>query len=171
MEDRDYCVRKDFSSIRNKERIGVICDLIKTLWVNYRAYNIQIGLFYMTNLLEVEANKSFKEDSYDPFYWEEDKWYDFIQDLIEKSKKFPQNYISYETKDITDTMEYFAKYWLIYPDLRLKQFLNIFNDMFETRIREDALDSNFWKNLFNTEINNYNNRFKNAQKEGESNGN
>lgn len=155
MEEREICVRKDFSSIRNKERIKIICDLIKKLWINYRAYNEKIGFFYITNLLEIEADKCFKKDSYDPFYWEEDKWYDLIQELIKNSEKFPNNFMSYETKDITNTINYFTEYWLIYPDFRLKQLLNIFNDLFEIKIREDILDENFWKKLIIPEITKY----------------
>ena len=125
MEEREICVRKDFSSVRNAKRIPIICNLINELWQRYRMSDSTIGFYYITNLLEVEAQKD-----EDPFYWEEDKWYDKIQEMIKHSKNFKQNY-DLTLKDIQEMsliVSYFESYWLLHQDLRLKQILNIFDE-------------------------------------------
>ena len=85
MEEREICVRKNFSSIRDGRRIPIICNLIDELWQYYRAYDKTIGFYYMTNLLEVEAQKD-----EDPFYWEEDKFLanisEYFNDNIKKEE-------------------------------------------------------------------------------------
>lgn len=170
MSDRDYCIRRDFSSMRDIKRIDVICGLVKQLWINFRANDNKTGFFYITNLLELEADKRFKQDSYDPFYWEEDKWYDFMQELITSSKKLKQNFPLEETQEIKNTVEYFRRYWLIYPDFRFKQFLNVFDDLFEVRIREDILTDKFWKQLIAPEVVKHQERLAQLKK-GYNNGN
>lgn len=134
MEERDVCVRKDFSSIREGKRIPIICNLINELWQRYRMSDPTIGFYYITNLLEVEAKKA---NNGDPFYWEEDKWYDKIQDLIEHSKNFKKNYElpPEDIKEMSLIVSYFEGYWFMYQDLRLQQLLNIFDELFEEKIR------------------------------------
>ena len=132
MEEREICVRKNFSSIRDGRRIPIICNLIDELWQYYRAYDKTIGFYYMTNLLEVEAQKD-----EDPFYWEEDKWYDKIQEMIERSKKFKKNFelTPNDIQEMSKIISYFESYWLLHQDLRLKQILNIFDELFEEKVR------------------------------------
>ena len=133
-KDRELCVRKDFSSMREGKRIPVICNLINELWQGYRISDPTIGFYYITNLLEVEAKNA---NDGEPFYWEEDKWYDKIQDLIEHSKKFKKNYElpPEDIKEMSLIVSYLEGYWFIYQDLRLQQLLNIFDELFEEKIR------------------------------------
>ena len=143
MEKREICVRKDFSSIRNAKRIPIICNLIHELWQRYRMSDSTIGFYYITNLLEVEAQKD-----EDPFYWEEDKWYDKIQEMIKHSKNFKQNYdlTSKDIKEMSLIVSYFESYWLLHQDLRLKQILNIFDELFEEKVRGyDVVGTGAWK--------------------------
>lgn len=145
MEERDVCVRKDFSSIREGKRIPIICNLINELWQRYRMSDPTIGFYYITNLLEVEAKKT---NNGDPFYWEEDKWYDKIQDLIEHSKKFKKNFelTPNDIQEMSKIISYFESYWLLHQDLRLKQILNIFDELFEEKVRGyDVVGIGAWK--------------------------
>lgn len=143
MEEREICVRKNFSSIRDGRRIPIICNLIDELWQYYRVYDKTIGFYYMTNLLEVEAQKD-----EDPFYWEEDKWYDKIQEMIEHSKKFKKNFelTPNDIQEMSKIISYFESYWLLHQDLRLKQVLNIFDELFEEKVRGyDVVGIGAWK--------------------------
>lgn len=146
MEVRDCCIRKDFSSPRNGKRIYVICNLIYELWVKYRQHNPTIGFYYITNAIELEGSKDG-----DPFYWEEDKWYDKIKEMIKKVEELQQNYeLSWKDYiEMKSTISHFCDYWKLYPDLRLKQILNCFDELVETRIREnDILDKTKWDKIF-----------------------
>lgn len=143
MEEREICVRKDFSSVRNGKRIPIICNLINELWQRYKISDSTIGFYYITNLLEVEAQKD-----EDPFYWEEDKWYDKIQEMIKHSKNFKKNYelTPKDIQEMSSIVSYFESYWLLHQDLRLKQILNIFDELFEEKVRGyDVVGIGAWK--------------------------
>lgn len=148
---RDLCIRKDIMNTRDIKRIPVIIDLIYNLWEKYRISNISIGFFYITNLLEIEASKDG-----DPFYWEEDKWYDLISNEIKKTEKFVKNYeiSNKDKKEMKDILNSFANYWKHYQDLRFQQIVNMFDEDFEEYIREyeGVCDSKFYQHFFSSRI-------------------
>ena len=151
---RDLCVRKNITISRDIKRIPVIVDLIYNLWELYRISNPSTGFFYITNLLEIEADKKGE----DAFFWEEDKWYDLISGEIEKAKKFVKNYeISDKDKqEMKDILQSFSKYWSYYSDLRFQQIINIFDEDFEEYVREyeGTCDSKFYQHFFSSRIKN-----------------
>lgn len=150
-EDRKLCIKKDFHTPRDERRIPIICNAIYELWTKYRENNPKIGFFYITNLLEVESDRDHKGGDSDPFYWEDEKWYDKIYDLIDNASdfKFNRENTSKENAEMSQILKYFQNYWLLYSDLRLKQIINIFDDMFQEKIREyETTNLDFWKGIF-----------------------
>lgn len=154
INERDYCIKNSFENPRDERRIPVICNLIKELWINYRKNTYSIGFYYITNLLEIEGKKDEENGAPDPFYWEEDRWYDKLQDMIIHSKKFQnKNELSIEDiDDINKTIQYFENYWKLYSDFRLIQIIEIFDEVVEEKLRDSNFtNSDFWKTLLGEE--------------------
>lgn len=154
MKERDYCIKKDFSTPRDERRIPIICNLIKTLWIKYRENNNLFGFYYITNLLEIEGKKDEKDGASDPFYWEDDEWYDKLQNMISKSEKFEKkNDLSInDLNNINQTIKCFENYWRLYSDFRLMQILEIFDEVVEEKLRDSNFTNfNFWISLLGEE--------------------
>ena len=87
-ELRELCVKKDFSTPRNPQRIPVICGLIRELWERYRLYDSSVGFL---KIIDIIQNFPSPDNEEDKFYWEDDRWYDRIQYIIDDSKMLIQN--------------------------------------------------------------------------------
>lgn len=143
---RDLCVKKDFITSRNPERIPVICDLIEELWERYRLNNLSINFFQLLDLIDLSSRG---KENIDTFYWEDDKWYDFLQGLIESSKKLEQNNLLENVLDMQEITNCFKEYWLMYPDYRFKQILDVFNmTVNKDNSKLNSLDGRYWRKYF-----------------------
>ena len=157
MKERDLCVRKNFRGSRDKRRIDVICNKMLELWENLKPYNPSIGFFGLTSIILEYANKKFQDPNcIDPFYWEEDKWYDELDLMIVEAKDLDKDIASDNSLDVEDmkkTMGHFKSYWYLFNDFRLYQVLDKFDNSFKQRVKESEIfDGAFWKRFFGVEI-------------------
>lgn len=143
---RQLCVKEYFSQPRKLERIPVICDLIEELWERYRLNNLSINFFQLLDLIDLSARG---KENVDTFYWEDDKWYDFLQGLIGSSKKLEQNNLLENVMDMQEITNCFKEYWVMYPDYRFKQILDVFNITIDKDKKMlENIDSIIWRKFF-----------------------
>jgi hypothetical protein len=155
INERDYCIFSSTSNSRKVERIPVICNLIKEFWIKYRAtVDRKAGFHSIIKILEAQASNDYRNgtgSAPDPFYWEEDRWYDKIIDLTEKADRYNQS-LSLTSKDINDmaqVVRYFENYWKLHPALRLQQVFEAYNDLISAKLDNfEFTNVEFWKNVF-----------------------
>lgn len=146
--ERDLCIFKNITKQRNVERIPVICNQIKKLWIKLRSNNEAAGFHYVTAYIQSIAYEQYNNGGLDPFYWEEDRWYDFIDNLIDTKEDSGNSYLLVEQLNtMTQIIRYFENYWMLYPDLRLQQILNLFDELVGERAKHEILSVDFWKNI------------------------
>lgn len=154
MNERDFCVRKDYVNHRDERRIDVICNKMLKLWEQLRLNNSSVGFVGLIEYIEGVANNKYEDPNCtDPFYWEEDRWYDELDEMISNTKQTKQDNILDRSLEMMDTMNYFKMYWNLYGDFRLYQVIYSFKESFEQKIRDiDVFDNIFWKSFFVKEI-------------------
>lgn len=142
----EICKNKDITKIRNKERIPIICDKIMDLWKEYRKIEYNVGFFYILDMIPQLANR---EGNKDPFYWEEDEWFIFINKLIkETTGEDKDDLASSDLDNMKEIMDSFQLYWELNQDLRFQQVINFFEMNFQKEIKGWILDVPFWKYFF-----------------------
>lgn len=151
---RELCVRKDYTTIRRIERIPVICDMIEELWFKSRIKNKNVGFYYILTSIIIESQKKRKSLG-DMFYWEEDIWYDIIEEMIEKEEEKESLYdiSTSEFAKAHDVLYNFSKFWEKHQDLRFYQLVVLFDDIFQEHIRRFyPFDMTFWDDFFKFEL-------------------
>lgn len=148
--DRELCIKKDFGTPRNIKRIPVICNLIREYWERRILNDSSIGFLKIIDSIEEPVYKDFfSEKCCDPFYLEDDQWYDILMKLIEESKKLKHNNPLEHSMDIKEIVKCFEDYWLLHPDYRLQQIFNVFIEALQKDMAMfDTFDSKVWRKFF-----------------------
>ena len=151
-EKRDVCIRKNLMQQRDVRRIPIICEQLKRLWVRYRRDNEATGFYTIICMLQSISYEQYElKYGIDPFFWEEDRWYDFIDNLIETKEGLSNPYLSMEQlNDMGKIVKFFEDFWMLFPDLRLWQVFDFLEDAVGEQLKFEILSVDFWKAVLGT---------------------